>query len=34
MLGKPPTTTRVLLSAVAALTIGLGVVSVVFGFSD
>ncbi len=34
MLGKPPTTTRVLFSAVAALTIGLGVVSVVFGFSD
>ena len=34
MLGKPPTTTRVLISAVAALTIGLGVVSVVFGFSD
>jgi predicted Zn-dependent protease with MMP-like domain len=34
VLGKPPTTTRVLLSAVAALTIGLGVVSVVVGFSD
>ena len=34
MLGKPPTTTRVLISAMAALTIGLGVVSVVFGFSD
>jgi predicted Zn-dependent protease with MMP-like domain len=34
MLGKPPTTTRVLLSAVAALTIGLGVASVVVGFSD
>ena len=34
MLGKPPTTTRVLISAVAALTIGLGVVSVIFGFSD
>jgi predicted Zn-dependent protease with MMP-like domain len=34
MVGKPPTTTRVLLSAVAALTIGLGVASVVVGFSD
>jgi predicted Zn-dependent protease with MMP-like domain len=34
VLGKPPTTTRVLISAVAALTIGLGVVSVIFGFSD
>jgi predicted Zn-dependent protease with MMP-like domain len=34
MRGKPPTTTRVLLSAMAALTIGLGVISVVFGFSD
>jgi predicted Zn-dependent protease with MMP-like domain len=34
MRGKPPTTTRVLVSAMAALTIGLGVISVVFGFSD
>ncbi len=34
MLGKPPTTSRVLISAVAALTIGLGVASVVVGFSD
>jgi predicted Zn-dependent protease with MMP-like domain len=34
MLGKPPTTSRVLISAVAALTIGLGVVSVMVGFSD
>jgi predicted Zn-dependent protease with MMP-like domain len=34
MRGKPPTTSRVLISAVAALTIGLGVVSVMVGFSD
>jgi predicted Zn-dependent protease with MMP-like domain len=34
VLGKPPTTTRVLVSAAAALTIGLGVASVVVGFSD
>jgi predicted Zn-dependent protease with MMP-like domain len=34
VLGKPPTTSRVLISAVAALTIGLGVASVVVGFSD
>ncbi len=34
MLGKPTTTTRVLLSAVAAMTIGLGVTSVVVGPSD
>jgi predicted Zn-dependent protease with MMP-like domain len=34
MSGKPPTTYRILLSAVAALTIGLGAVSVVSGFSD
>ncbi len=34
MFGRPPTTSRVLLSAVAALTIGLGVASVVVGFSD
>jgi predicted Zn-dependent protease with MMP-like domain len=34
MLGKPPTTSRVLISAAAALTIGLGVASVVVGFSD
>jgi predicted Zn-dependent protease with MMP-like domain len=31
---KQPTTTRILLSAVASLTIGLGAVSLVFGFSD
>ena len=34
MFGRPPTTSRVLISAVAALTIGLGVASVVVGFSD
>lgn len=34
MRGQPPTIRRVLLSAVAALTIGLGVVSLVVGFSD
>jgi predicted Zn-dependent protease with MMP-like domain len=34
MLGQPPTIRRVLLSAVAALTVGLGVVSLVVGFSD
>src|ERR1700761_1739432 len=32
--GKPPTTQRVLLSAGAALTVGLGAVSLVWGFSD
>jgi predicted Zn-dependent protease with MMP-like domain len=34
MLGQPPTIRRVLISAVAALTVGLGVVSLVVGFSD
>jgi predicted Zn-dependent protease with MMP-like domain len=34
MSGKPPTAYRILLSAGAALTIGLGAVSVVSGFSD
>ena len=34
MHGQPPTIRRVLLSAVAALTVGLGVVSLVAGFSD
>jgi predicted Zn-dependent protease with MMP-like domain len=34
MHGQPPTIRRVLLSAVAALTVGLGVVSLVVGFSD
>ena len=34
MLGQPPTIRRVLLSAVAALTVGLGVVSLLVGFSD
>lgn len=34
MYGQPPTIRRVLLSAVAALTVGLGVVSLVMGFSD
>jgi predicted Zn-dependent protease with MMP-like domain len=34
MSGQPPTIRRILLSALAALTIGLGAVSVIFGFSD
>ncbi|HEX4011252.1 MAG TPA: metallopeptidase family protein [Solirubrobacteraceae bacterium] len=34
MSGKPPTLSRILLSAVAALTVGLGAVSLVSGFSD
>ena len=34
MSGQPPTIQRILLSALAALTIGLGAVSVIFGFSD
>ncbi|MGA9858783.1 MAG: metallopeptidase family protein [Solirubrobacteraceae bacterium] len=34
MSAKPPTTSRILLSAVAALTVGLGAVSLVSGFSD
>ncbi len=34
MSGQPPTLRRILLSALAALTIGLGAVSVIFGFSD
>jgi predicted Zn-dependent protease with MMP-like domain len=32
--GSPPTARRILLSALAALTVGLGVVSLVTGFSD
>jgi predicted Zn-dependent protease with MMP-like domain len=34
MSGEPPTTRRILLSALAALTVGLGAVSLVAGFSD
>jgi predicted Zn-dependent protease with MMP-like domain len=34
VLGQPPTLRRILLSAVAALTFGLGLISVVGGFSD
>jgi predicted Zn-dependent protease with MMP-like domain len=34
MLGQPPTLRRILISAVAAMTVGFGVVSVVGGFSD
>jgi predicted Zn-dependent protease with MMP-like domain len=34
MPGQPPTLRRILLAAVAALTIGLGAVSVIAGFSD
>ena len=34
MTGGPPTIRRILLSAVAALTVGLGAVSVIGGFSD
>ncbi len=34
MSGQPPTMRRILLSAVAALTVGLGLVSVLAGFSD
>ena len=34
MPGQPPTVRRILLSAVAALTVGLGVTSVIAGFSD
>lgn len=34
MPGKPPTAQRVLLSALAALTVGLGAVSLIWGFSD
>ena len=34
MPGSPPTTRRVLLSALAALTVGCGTVSVIAGFSD
>jgi predicted Zn-dependent protease with MMP-like domain len=34
MLGQPPTLRRILLSAVAAMTVGLGLVSVAAGFSD
>jgi predicted Zn-dependent protease with MMP-like domain len=34
MPGQPPTLRRILLSALAALTVGLGGVSVIFGFSD
>jgi predicted Zn-dependent protease with MMP-like domain len=34
MSGSPPTTRRVLLSALAALTVGFGTVSVIAGFSD
>ena len=34
MTPKPPTLSRILLSAVAALTVGLGVVSLISGFSD
>ncbi|MDQ2895386.1 MAG: metallopeptidase family protein [Actinomycetota bacterium] len=34
MPGQPPTVRRILLSAIAALTVGLGVASVMAGFSD
>jgi predicted Zn-dependent protease with MMP-like domain len=34
MHGRPPTLRRILISALAALTIGLGAVSLIFGFSD
>jgi predicted Zn-dependent protease with MMP-like domain len=34
MSGEPPTTRRILLSALAALTVGMGAVSLVAGFSD
>jgi predicted Zn-dependent protease with MMP-like domain len=34
MSGQPPTMRRILLSAVAAMTVGLGLVSVLAGFSD
>jgi predicted Zn-dependent protease with MMP-like domain len=34
MLGQPPTLRRILISAVAAMTVGLGLISVVGGFSD
>ncbi|MEO6858243.1 MAG: metallopeptidase family protein [Solirubrobacteraceae bacterium] len=34
MSGQPPTLRRILLSAVAAITVGLGLVSVLAGFSD
>jgi predicted Zn-dependent protease with MMP-like domain len=34
MHGRPPTPRRILISALAALTIGLGAVSLIFGFSD
>jgi predicted Zn-dependent protease with MMP-like domain len=34
MPGEPPTTRRILLSALAALTVGLGAVSLVAGYSD
>ncbi len=34
MPGQPPTVRRILLSAIAALTVGLGVTSVIAGFSD
>lgn len=34
MSGQPPTIRRILLSAVAAITVGLGLVSVLAGFSD
>ena len=34
MSGSPPTARRILLSALAALTVGLGVVSLLAGFSD
>ena len=34
MLGRQPTISRILFSAVAALTIGLGVVAILAGFSD
>jgi predicted Zn-dependent protease with MMP-like domain len=34
MSGQPPTLRRILLSAVAAMTVGLGLVSVLAGFSD
>ncbi len=34
MLGQPPTIRRILVSAIAALTVGLGVVALIAGFSD
>ena len=34
MPGQPPTLRRVLLSAMAALTVGLGAISLIAGFSD